>query len=239
MAGRVAYYGGIVKDGLVLNLDAAKRDSYPGTGTTWRDISGNQLTGSLVNGPTFNSDNGGSLVFNGTNDYVTGFGNTSTFSFIQNTGIFTLNIWVRITDLTAGRYFLGNNDGTTALKGFSLGYDTTNSRLALILTNGVGGVATLTMRRNFFVTDTNWMLVTYAGNGTNCSLYKNGIFQATSVDYGVLSTGDSTRELGVGRPNNLTGTFIGNISTLQIYNRPISAQEVLQNYNATKSRYGL
>lgn len=59
MAGRITYYGNIVRDGLVLNLDAAKRDSYPGTGTVWRDIAGGVITGSLVNGPIFDASNGG------------------------------------------------------------------------------------------------------------------------------------------------------------------------------------
>jgi hypothetical protein len=61
MAGRIGYYGGVVKDGLVLDLDAAKLDSYPRTGTSWKDISGNQNNGTLINGPTFDSGNGGVL----------------------------------------------------------------------------------------------------------------------------------------------------------------------------------
>ena len=70
MAGRIAYYGNIVKDGLVLDLDAAKRDSYPGSGTFWKDISGGGGNGTLINGPTFSSGNGGSIVFDGVDDYV-------------------------------------------------------------------------------------------------------------------------------------------------------------------------
>ena len=62
MAGRIAYYGGIVKDGLILDLDAAKRDSYPSSGTVWNDISGFQNNGTLINGPTFNSSNSGNIV---------------------------------------------------------------------------------------------------------------------------------------------------------------------------------
>jgi hypothetical protein len=62
MAGRIAYYGGIVTNGLVLALDAAKKDSYPGSGTLWKDISGNTNNGTLINGPTFNSGNGGYCV---------------------------------------------------------------------------------------------------------------------------------------------------------------------------------
>ena len=60
----------IVTNGLVLYLDAANKKSYPGSGTTWTDLSGNNNTGTLTNGPTFDSNNGGSIVFDGTNDYV-------------------------------------------------------------------------------------------------------------------------------------------------------------------------
>jgi hypothetical protein len=64
--------GRIVTDGLVLSLDAGDRNSYPGSGTTWRDLSGNNNSGSLVNGPTFNSANQVSILFDGVNDYVSG-----------------------------------------------------------------------------------------------------------------------------------------------------------------------
>jgi hypothetical protein len=237
MAGRVAYYGGIVRDGLVLNLDAAKKDSYPGSGTTWRDISGNQITGSLINGPTFDSGNGGSIVFDGTDDYVTGFGNTSTFSFIQNTGIFTISAWIRLTDFANSRYILGNNNGTGTAKGFFVGYDVTNTRFILTLTNGI--TTFLSFRRNSLITNSNYAYITYTGNGTNSTLYKDGVFVVTSSNYGTLSTGDSTNELGVGRINNAGAYWQGNIPIIQIYNRALSAQEVLQNYNATKGRFGL
>ena len=70
MAGRISYYGNIVKDGLVLDLDAAKRDSYPGVGTAWNDISGFRNNGTLVNGPTYNPTNAGSIVFDGASDKV-------------------------------------------------------------------------------------------------------------------------------------------------------------------------
>jgi hypothetical protein len=90
MAGRISYYGNIVKDGLILDLDAAKRDSYPGTGTTWNDISGNQNNGTLVNGPTFNSGNGGSIVFDGVNDYAN---LSDPMSLRLETFNFTLSLW--------------------------------------------------------------------------------------------------------------------------------------------------
>ena len=77
-AGDTTYYQakrGIVQDGLVLNLDAAVDQSYPGNGTTWHDLAGSN-SGTLTNGPTFDRDNGGSIVFDGTDDHVAG-GDTS------------------------------------------------------------------------------------------------------------------------------------------------------------------
>jgi hypothetical protein len=93
MAGRIAYYGVIVSNCLVLSLDAAKRDSYPGTGTTWNDISGNRNNGTLTNGPTFNSGNGGSIVFDGTNDYV----QTNYDAALTD---FTACVWFKVPDST-------------------------------------------------------------------------------------------------------------------------------------------
>jgi hypothetical protein len=231
----------IVTDGLVLYLDAANSKSYPGTGTAWNDISRGGNNGTLVNGPTFDPANGGSIVFDGIDDYVTGFGDTSTFSFIQNTGIFTISTWVRLTDFTTARSILGNNDGTTGQKGIHLNYDLTNSRLALNLTYGVSGQSTLTFRTNTFFSDigSNYVNIVYSGNGINCRLYKNGVLQGTSSNYGTFSTGDSSREMGIGRINNSGTYWQGNIPLLQIYNKGLSLSEILQNYNATKTRFGL
>jgi hypothetical protein len=240
MAGRIAYYGNIVRDGLVLDLDAAKRDSYPGSGTVWNDIASGVITGSLVNGPTFDPNNAGSIAFDGIDDYVTNIGTTSTFSFIQNTGIFTLSAWVKINSFSSASYFIGNNDGSTGSKGFYLGYPGSGGRLWLVITYGVGGQTTLNYNRDSFFTDNNWVFVTCVGNGVSGQFYKNGISFGTSQIITTLSTGDSSRVLGVGRINSFnTSYWNGNLATAQIYNRALSASEVLQNYNATKGRFGL
>ena len=70
MAGRISYYGNIVRNGLVLDFDAAKRDSYPANGLVIRDITGTSVKGDFINGPTFSSNNGGSITFDGTDDWV-------------------------------------------------------------------------------------------------------------------------------------------------------------------------
>lgn len=230
----------IVTDGLMLYLDAANKQSYPGTGTVWNDLSGNGNDGTLVNGPTFANTNGGSLVFDGVNDYVTNIGTLSTFSFIQNTGIFTICAWVRLIDLSAPSYFLGNNDGTTSYKGFYFGYQGNGGVLWLSITYGVGGQTTLDLQRTNFFLNNNWTFVTAVGNGTTCQFYRNGQTFSTSRTFGAFSTGDSTRTLDLGRINNYNSSYWeGNISQTQIYNRALSPQEITQNYNSTKSRFNL
>jgi hypothetical protein len=89
----IGYGPRVVTDGLVLALDAADTNSYPGSGTTWNDLSGNGNTGTLTNGPTYSSDNGGSIVFDGTNDYV---------PLVNNLGDpqqFTIEFWAYPTEL--------------------------------------------------------------------------------------------------------------------------------------------
>ena len=90
-----AGYGpSIITDGLVLNLDAANKRSYPGSGTTWHDLTKNKVIGTLTNGPTYS---GGSLVFNGTSSYIT-LGTNSNLNF--GTGDFTIDCWYKLSATT-------------------------------------------------------------------------------------------------------------------------------------------
>jgi hypothetical protein len=230
----------IVTNGLVNYLDAGFRTSYPTTGTTWYDVSGYGLNGTLTNGPTYSSLNGGSIVFDGANDYVNNVGSTTSFSFIQNTGIFTISAWVKLDNLSTPRYFMGNNDSDTIARGFFLGYSGTTGAVYLAITRALANQPTLDLRKPNFFTDNNWVLVTCVGNRTNCQLYKNGIPFDTPVNFSTFATGNSTRTLSIGRINNLNGGYwLGNVALTQIYNRALSSTEVLQNFNAQKSRFGL
>ena len=230
----------IVTNGLVSYLDAGFRTSYPTTGTTWYDVSGFGLNGTLTNGPTYSSLDGGSIVFDGTNDYVNNVGATTSFSFIQNTGIFTISAWVKLNDLSTARYFMGNNDGNTTSRGFFLGYSGTSGTCFLAITRAVSNQFTLDLKKPNFFTDNNWVLVTCVGNRTNCQLYKNGIPFDTPVNFSTFATGNSTRALNIGRINSLNGSYwSGNVALTQIYNLALSSTEVLQNFNAQKSRFGL
>jgi hypothetical protein len=115
MATRYNYTGGIVTNGLVLNLDAAKTDSYPGTGTTWRDLSGNSNNGTLTNGPTFSGiGKQASIVFDGVDDYVS-LGVNTLGSRLNGASGVTLSSWIKISNLTSERtiLFIGINTTST------------------------------------------------------------------------------------------------------------------------------
>lgn len=237
----MGFYRGphIVTDGLVLSLDAGNVKSYQSGSTTWFDKSGNNYNGTLINGPIFDSTNGGSIAFDGVDEYVQITSSLSTFAFIQNTGIFTISAWVKLADLAGGaRYFLGNNRNSGTEKGFNIGYSGASGRLRYALTDGT--VSILVVNAGDYFLDSSWIFSTLVGNGTNSILYKNGIQFSVSSNFGTLSTGDSTRALAIGKANDIsTLEWQGNVSQVQIYNRALTAQEVLQNYNATKGRFNL
>jgi hypothetical protein len=236
MAGRIAYYGNIVRDGLVLDLDAAKRDSYPGTGTVWRDIAGGVITGSLVNGPTFDPNNGGSIVFDGVDDLVTVPDNPA-----LNSTSGTINVWF----INLGTYSTGAQTAEIINKHTSAG---SFDGYGILLNNVSSSVYVRGYIKNTF---TNYSLptgsiilpsiwynvtLTYQTN-SQLILYLNGV---SDISRSVGSLTTNTQPLRIGTSNDpFWLPFNGKVATTQIYNRALSASEILQNYNATKGRYGL
>jgi hypothetical protein len=229
MAGRISYLGGIVTQGLVLDLDAAKRDSYVGTGTAWNDISGNQNNGTLINGPTFNSGNGGSIVFDGVNDFC----NLGT-SFTNLTTQLTINFWGKISGSPIDGVIVtkGENDETvTSNFGFQIA---PSLRLRLYAKASGAGYTTIDSNTNIIDNNINNYTLTY--NAGAVIFYKNGTLYSSHT-FGLITLPSSTGPLYVATLKGYTGYYPGNIYNTTIYNRPLSASEVLQNYNATKGRY--
>lgn len=235
MAGRIAYYGGIVTNGLVLDLDAAKKDSYPGTGTSWRDISGNSNNGTLINGPTFNSNNGGAIVFDGVDDY----GNLGTsIDFSTYTNGFTIGFWVKVLNtLQTNRYLFSKRNTAGDDNQFSIVYGYVSNTFELY--GGASGGASQNIRTNsqISVNDTNWHFLYYTVGATTIG-YLDGVVKFTNI-YPSLTFVSSTN-------NNLLTTFnaagfYGNLSlgNMVLYNRILSSTEITQNYNALRGRYGL
>ena len=215
----------IVSSGLVLCLDAANKVSYPGSGTVWRDLSGNNNTGTLTNGPTFNAGNMGSIVFDGTDDCVTVTPN-SIFNF--GTGNFSIFCWIKTSKVSGYGTIFALDDGASG-----------NGILFYIMnTSGffrtwVAGVAQNTAAA---IANGNWNYVGITRISGTVYQYVNG------VQVGSFASAGSVRTNQIPRYGNFDNTneyiYQGNIAVSHIYNTALSATEVLQNYNATKGRFG-
>ena len=231
----------VITDGLVLYLDAANRYSYVSGSTSWNDISRTGANGTLTNGPTYNSVNGGSIVFDGVNDYV-GLG---TPPVLNITGSFTINSWVNLTSLPI-------NENATI---YEKGYDNTNEQIYLRINNASGVNALdcgtfggsnyftrlfLTGSNATLITTGSWNNIVGQYDGSTWILYVNGsLLSQTTTNQGPKP---STSPSSIGAAYISAGYarfFTGRIATTQIYNRALNATEVLQNYNATKTRFGL
>ena len=233
MSGRVSYLGGIVKDGLILDLDAGKLDSYNRLGTTWNDISGNRNNGTLTNfsSPSpqtiWNGDNGGGIIFDGTNDYISSFPQQ-----ISDINSKTIEVWFRTT--TTVRTGLCGTTSSTGVNGWSFLVNRTTAGNLTYFHNG-GTILQVTAG----ILNNVWYqaCVTYNSITAIGTLYLNGTQIGTPLG-SFTSMGVSSYNGIIGNEDQLlTSPFKGNISVTRIYNRTLSASEVLQNYNATKGRY--
>jgi len=231
--------GNIVTNGLVLYLDAANYLSYVFGSTTWRDLSGNTTNGSLNNGPTYNSGNAGSIVFDGVDDYVsipnfirTGLGFSGTIEIITNcTGSLIFN---ERTDNNGGDGYLLVTTGST----LSVGVNSLNAPpYAFFLTSSIAGNSN---QINHYMT--SYTIPTSTGT-IDGILGTNGQFQTltSSISVGGPTTNFTTVDIGRHRNYIYGSTFCspGRIFIVRIYNRRLTQSEMLQNYNATKGRFGL
>jgi hypothetical protein len=199
-------------NGLVLALDAGNTKSYPGSGTTWTDLSGNGNTGTLTNGPTYSSTNGGSIVFDGVDDQV----DTINVSSLTN---MTIEIWIYDT-ISSERDILTYNGNSGSYTFNSANFRTDGNGLAARVFSGVGNPPLNT-----------WYRFCYVKNG---DLYINETkYTGTGTDnaYGIISLANKRSDI----PSRLNGR----ISSIKIYNRALSAAEVSQNFNALRGRYGI
>jgi hypothetical protein len=242
----MAFYRGpqVVTDGLVLALDAANPKSYPGSGTTWSDLSGNNNTGTLTNGPTFNSANGGSIVFDGIDDYV-----NSNYKPVLTTGnSYSQCVWFRTTSATVGdggsnRLIEARDTGKTGSPLISSLVNLSSSNTLVFLARGANNVRRDIIVSDITVNDGVWKhFHTQILSNGHTQIYLNGILAGQNT-LGVDTNIDlSNRFLAIGARNlegAISSYFSGNISQVQIYNRALSASEVQQNYNAQKSRFNL
>ena len=222
----------VVIDSLVLYLDASNDESYPGSGTTWTDLSGNGNNGTLTNGPTYNS---GSLVFDGVDDYV----DCGTASSLNDTltGL-TVSVWYKVgtnrteiiaengTGFGAGTFYIAQED---------------SSNLSFLVANASAQYQRIYGTSSYII-GTWYNFVGVWSSGSSIRAYINGqdTSQALLSPFGNLtSVRSGNANLFIGRRPGGSLYSSGTISNFSIYNRALTTSEISQNYNALKSRFGL
>jgi hypothetical protein len=221
----------IVRDSsLVLELDAADRNSYVSGSSIWYDNSGNNYTGSLINNPAFSSTNLGSIAFDGTNDYS----NNGYISQLYNTKTITYNVWLKWNTTSNNRIIIGN-ENQTGVVCFGIRQRSTNDYW---ISSGIGLANIISVTPNIDTTKIH--MITALTDGTKAFFYINGVLLGASAYSSTFVSQTSFYVgIGVGTGNSFLEPFSGNIYNAQIYNRSLLPSEILQNYNALKSRFNL
>ena len=221
-----SYSPKVVTNGLVLYLDEANSYSYISGSVDWNDLSRSQISGSLVNGPTFSSANGGSIVFDNTDDYATVLSSAFTFG----TGDFTMDIWIKPLSFTTYGHMLSLPDQNT----FTLKFDTVNDSPG-------GGMIYYYPNTNYGntplwkATVNTWYNITLARLSNVGYTYLNGTFTGTS---GGFNHNITTQNLFIhkGWSNEYASS---QMASIKIYNRALNATKVSQNFNALRGRFGI
>jgi hypothetical protein len=208
-------------------LDAGFTPSYPLSGTSWTDLSFSGNSGTLTNGPSYSSSNGGTIVFDGTNDYVNGPGISS-----QLTGNITVESWIYITSGPSDWVrIIGTGANPSGNRTFGLWYDISRR----LLWQRYGASDPSIYPANVLNYNT-WYYVAATTSSNSHALYVNGTSIGTSTASGPWPA--SNENITIGSAVGIHTYLTGNISISRIYNRGLSSTEILQNYNAQKSRYG-
>lgn len=217
----------IVTDGLVLALDASDKNSYISGSLTWKDLSGNGYNGTFIQSASFNDINGGTISFDGVTSSI-----AVNSTVLQDSGG-TINTWVYpVANARIGGYILSafgtNSDRFYINHGVNY-FSTTRGNPA----SGVTFTNSVTFNQWYNLTST-WVSSSLS---SSLSAYLNGVFVGSTP----ITVSGSTTTFHIGGFSNTGGSqsFSGSIALTQIYNKPLSATEVLQNYNALKSRFNL
>lgn len=233
----------IVTNGLVLCLDAGNSKSYPGSGIAWNDLSGNNNHGTLINGPTYSSSNKGSIVFDGINDYVNlGSSNNITGNNIQTLSI---SLWLRYSTTLAQRIFTlqrFGSGGNSTLLAISINEESNENiigRLGFVTRNFVNNSFFWLNHNDNYHTKNKFINITAVVDNLNRFLYIDGILRASDTNIGLQSVSNNTDNAYIGCNPSLVQNYTGNIGSLLIYRRVLNANEIQQNYNTTKGRFGL
>ena len=221
----ISNFPSIVTSGLVLHLDAGNAASYPGTGTTWTDLSGNSRNGTLTDGPTYSSANGGSIVFDGTNDFVQCSGSVTVTAA-------TFVAWINRNG-TQGTYdgiLFSRGTNTTGMNFFSsnqLGYHWNDSS------------STYNWNSGLTVPNLAWCMIAVSVTNTSAKAYLYQSGGNTSATNTVGHTSSILNDIKLAQDDAGGRFFNGNIAASMIYDKALTDSEITQNYNALRGRFGL
>ncbi len=228
----------LITSGLVLALDASDKNSYPGSGTTWYDLSGGGYHATMYGSVPFGADGKGSFDFatvTGTFPSNATLGFTFTANMVPTTGNFTFNTWIKNPPTNSGQCGFFSNAGGADGYRFGIGKDAVYFLIGPTYTEaGVSFLGTLN--------STSWYNVTAVfarGEATpQIRTYLNGVFQS-SVNFPASQTAFTAYTPGMVRSPCCMPIYNGKVSTFSVYNRTLSTAEILQNYNVTKTRFGI
>lgn len=216
---------GIVTDSIVFNIDAGNTSSYPGSGTTWTDLASSPLTGTLTNGPTYSTDGGGSIDFDGTNDYVTWGAGTK----LRFTASFTYNMWIKLSSIAQTNHGVLQHQNSSSYTPYI------QNNKFFVARAGVANDGTGTI--NPTVTQDawqNWCIIwTY---GQHIRYHLNGQLVACTP---LVQTFSYSGNFIIGAATTDSFYFKGKISQVQAYSKALSVDEVKRNFDATRARYGV
>lgn len=222
----------IVTDGLLLCLDAADRKSYPGSGTVWTDRSGNVINGTLTNNPTFSADNGGSLVFNGINSGILLAGTKLSLNQM------TISCWNYATSYSQNGFMFEKTTNGSVNTQYSLFYNSSND--IYYRTIGLSNQDLAVNITTAGVINSQWNNIVATFDGVNKRIYVNGVLRQTSGNLTGTITQNTTGDAYIGIFGNFAGyAFNGRIANTSIYNRALTLEEILQNFNVRRGRYGI
>jgi hypothetical protein len=236
----------IIQTGLQLHLDPSLSVI---SGTNYPDLSPFSRNGTLINSPTVDTNfNGGNVLFNGVNQRVGSIGAVADFSFIQNTAVFTVMGFFNPADVSLRSFAISAGSGSST-KGFALvapetsSFPVSNTRsVQFWLTRGDSGVFYYVYSASNLIPASGWVHIAVTMNGLGTGqIYKNGVAVTTfNTNLGgfTLSTGNSSSSINVGSFGTVN-FYNGRIAPVQIYNAPLSAADVLYNFNLDRLRYGL
>lgn len=223
----------IVSTGLQLYLDAGNTSSYPGSGTTWTDLSGNDKNYTLTNGPTYSSTNGGIITFAGASSQYA----SSTTSLYNSTTFpaYTMNLWAYPTG--AGN-FVQVNGQATINAGYHYSAIEISASGVIKFGQWIGGMATIATSTQSLNAWYN-LVITYSSS--LATAYVNGVSVGTSATTWTAPGANTFMALmAIDVTNMGTGAYAsGSLGAFMVYNRGLTADEVTTNFNALRSRYGI